>query len=145
MTDRVLVAVEDSAAGLHTAAVAVALAAALGSRLLVVHVVTDGQVLSALGAFAHDRARVAERRRESGASLLRHVAVLARDAGVPADTLELEGDPAPRILDAARDWSAGLLVLGRAAHVGGGPHEVGPHTRYVLEFADQPVLVVPPA
>ncbi len=145
MTGRVLVAVEDSAAGLHTAAVAVELAAALGSRLLVVHVVTDGRVLTALGAGPHDRGRVAERRRESGAALLRHVAGLARDAGVQVDTLEVEGDPAPRILAAARDWTAGLVVLGRAAHVGGGPHDVGPHTRSVLEFADQPVLVVPPA
>jgi nucleotide-binding universal stress UspA family protein len=148
MTVPVVVAVEDSRTGLRTAAVAIDLAAALGAPLVVVHVVTDGAIMSALIADRADRAErpvsgVVERRRASGAALLRHVETLARRAGVSAETAQLEGDPAPRILDAARRWSAGYVVIGRSERGNEGPHYVGAQTRHVLEFAEQPVLVVP--
>lgn len=143
VTSRVLVAVEDSVAGLQATAVAVELAAALGASLLAVHVVTDGDVEAALGAGRRDGRLVGERRRASAAALLRHVVSLARHRDVPVDTLDAEGDPAHRILEAAQSWSAGIVVIGRSEHGAGGPHYVGAQTLHVLEFAEQPVLVVP--
>lgn len=144
VTSRVLVAVEDSATGLRAAAVAVDLAAALGASLLVVHVVTDGDLEGALSGGRPGGRGVRERRRASAAALLRHVASRARRRGVPVDTLEAEGDAAGRILDAARSWSAGIVVIGRSEARAGGPHRVGAQTQHVMEFAEQPVLVVPP-
>ncbi len=143
MTARVLVAVEDSVTGLQTAAVAVDLAAALGGSLLAVHVLGDGHVEAALRAGRRDRGHVVEDRGASAAALLQHVAGLAGRAGVPVETRRLEGHPAPRILSVAREWGAGLVVIGRSERGSAGPHYVGAQTRHVLEFSDVPVLVVP--
>jgi nucleotide-binding universal stress UspA family protein len=143
VTERVLLAVEDSATGLEAAAVAVDLAAALGARLLAVHVVPDGEVVAALSVGRRNGARVRERRSAAAMALLRHVAARASLAGVPVETLLLDGDPAPQILAAARRWDADLLVIGRSEPGTSGPHYVGAQTRHVLEFADHPVLVVP--
>lgn len=119
---RILVAVDDSAAGLAATRVAVGLAAQLGASLRLVHVVADSP---------------------PAAALFRHLEALARAAGVEAEHVELYGDPAHLILEQARTWPAELIVIGRGLErVVGGPY-VGREARMVLEFADQPVLVVP--
>jgi nucleotide-binding universal stress UspA family protein len=119
---RILVAVDDSAAGLAATRVAVGLAAQLGASLRLVHVIADSPPATAL---------------------FRHVEALARAAGVEAEHVELYGDPARLILEQARTWPAELIVIGRGLEREvGGPY-VGREARMVLEFADQPVLVVP--
>ena len=143
MTSRVLVAVEDSATGLQTASVAVALAADLGASLLAVHVLGDGDVVAALGVGRRDRTGVVAERAAAAAGLLRHVARLAGSAEVPVETRQVEGHPAACILGAARSWGAEIVVIGRSERSRGGPSYVGAQTRHVLEFADVPVLVVP--
>ena len=122
MTHRILVAVDDSPAGLAATRVAVGLAAQLAGTLRLVHVVTDPLATG---------------------GMLRHVEALAAAAGVEAEPVELHGEPASLILDQARTWPADLIVIGRGTdHEFGGPY-VGREARMVLEFADQPVLVVP--
>lgn len=143
MIARVLVAVEDSATGLQAAAVAVELAARLGASLLAVHVLGDGHVETALRAGRAHGTPVVEDRGAAAAALLHHVVVLARRAGVPVETRRLEGHAASRILEAAREWSAELVVIGRSERSSSGPHYVGAQTRHVLEFSGVPVLVVP--
>jgi len=143
MIARVLVAVEDSATGLQTAVVAIDLAAVLGASLLAVHVLGDGHVEAALRAGRSDRMHVVEDRGTAAAALLHHVAVLAQRAGVVVETRRLEGHAASCILEAAREWSAELVVIGRSERSSSGPHYVGAQTRHVLEFSDVPVLVVP--
>jgi nucleotide-binding universal stress UspA family protein len=145
MTSRVLVAVEDSATGLRTASVAVGLAADLGASLLVVHALGDGDVVEALRAGRRDRTGVMTDRGVAAAGLLRHVAGLARSAGVDVETRLVEGRPASCILGAARAWGADLVVIGRSERSPGGPSYVGAQTHHVLELADVPVMVVPQA
>lgn len=138
---RILVAVDDSAAGLASARLAVRLATQLGASLRLVHVVADSYVASALRGSGEPG--LSERRDTAAGGLIRHVEGLARAAGVEAEAIELYGEPAPLILEQARSWPAELIVIGRGAERGvGGPY-VGRETRMVLEFADQPVLVVP--
>ena len=142
MNDRFLVAVDDSPAGLTAARTAVDLAARLGAAVLFVHVVADGAVTSMSGG-AGGNAQVAERRDLAASSLLHHVAGIAQRAGVAAETRRLEGEPAGRVLDEARAWRATVIVLGRSGRRGAGEPYMGRETRHVLEFAEQPVLVVP--
>jgi nucleotide-binding universal stress UspA family protein len=139
--EKILVAVDDSADGLAAARTAIALAGTLGPCLRFVHVTADGAVAAALGE--DGRTHLAERREQAGAALLHHVAGLAGGAGVPADSRLLAGEPAGCILDEARDWHAGLVVIGRSDRRGPGQPYMGRETRHVLEFAEQPVLVVP--
>ena len=68
---------------------------------------------------------------------------MARDAGAVADTRRIEGEPARGVLDEARAWQATLVVIGRSGRRGAGEPYMGRETRHVLEFAEQPVLVVP--
>jgi nucleotide-binding universal stress UspA family protein len=139
--ERILVAVDDSPPALEAARVAVALAAALGGRLLVVHVLVDSDVASTLEE-AGGRG-IVERRSRTADALFRHVQGVARTAGVESESVGLHGEPAHLILRQARTWPADLVVLGRGLERGvGGPY-VGRVARIVLEYAEQPVLVVP--
>lgn len=143
MTDlkRLLVAVADSPASLAAARSAVHLATRLGAELRVVHVVTDGTLRTLLGA-----ARPPSGPREplsEAVPVLRHVADLARRAGVAVSTAQHEGDVGTGILDEARDWDADLIVVGRTTRRGAGDPFIGVEAQRVLEFSDRPVMVVP--
>jgi nucleotide-binding universal stress UspA family protein len=142
MIDRILLAVEDSPAGLRAARVAVELARARKARLRVVHVLVDGELRALLHAAAL-RPSVTERRRTAAEGLLVQVSRLAIAEGVPTETCQLEGGVAEQILEQARRWHADLIVVGRSSAHGPGAPYVGGQTRHVLEFAEQPVLVVP--
>lgn len=138
---RILVAVDDSPAGLAAARVAVGLAAQLGGSLRVVHVVADGDITALIEASADPELN--QRRTAPAAALLRHVEGMAGATGVPTETVELYGDTARLILEQARTSAADLIVIGRGLDREVGRPYVGHETRIVLEFADQPVLVVP--
>lgn len=142
MISRVLLAVDDSPAALAATAAAVDLAAACGAQLRAVTVVANHRVTDLLRAGADPALQ--ERREQAAATVLRHAARVADRSAVPVETSPLSGEPAPRILEEARSWSADLIVMGRASPTGAGQPYVGGQTRHVLEFADVPVMVVPP-
>jgi nucleotide-binding universal stress UspA family protein len=144
MIGRVLLAVDDSPAALAAIRAAVELCAATGARLRALTVIGDHHVTEPLGRGA-DAATVSVRQGRAAQAVLRHVERLCGRAGVAVETAALEGEAAPRVLDEARRWAADLIVLGRVGHGGPGQPYVGGQTRHVLEFADVPVLVVPPS
>ena len=82
------------------------------------------------------------RRALAAHTVLARVSKLAKSADVEIDTDLLSGDIGPAILDAARDWPADLVIVGKSARSASGEPYVGAQTRHVLEFASQPVLVV---
>lgn len=142
MRPRVLVAVADSAASLAAARTAVDLAARLAADVRAVHVVADGDVSTLIRA-ASGRGSLHERRQAAAVSVLRHVADLAERAGVPVTTVQRDGDIGASILAEAETWGADLVVLGRTARRGAGQPFLSDDAQQVLEFAEQPVLVVP--
>jgi nucleotide-binding universal stress UspA family protein len=133
MIRRILLAVDDSPAALAAARVAIDLAACAGATVRVLTVFTDDRVPQPPG-----------RREQAAASVLRYVAGWAQRAAVPVEDARLTGEPAACILDEATGWSADLIVVGRAGSSGAGAPYIGGQTRRVLEFAEIPVLVVPP-
>lgn len=138
---RILVAVDDSPTALAAARIAVDMAARSGGCIRFVNVVVDGDLVRALTTMQRD-GDLEERRTTAAASLLRHVCAQAESAGVRADAVSLEGEPAPHLLAQARQWGADLIVVGRSDARPGRPY-VGTVARHVLEFSDLPVLVVP--
>jgi len=142
---RVLVAVDDSPASLAAARLAVELAATWNASLRAVSVVGDHLVDERLAAVLGppEPEPLARRRENAASAVLRHLARLAEQSGVPIETRQLDGEPAAVILDEARRWPADLVVLGRSDRHGAGEPYIGAQTRQVLEFADRPVLVVP--
>ncbi|MBX6722149.1 MAG: universal stress protein [Dactylosporangium sp.] len=78
-------------------------------------------------------------------SVLEYVRRLGEEADVPVRTVHLVGAAAPSILAEARSAAADLIVVGRSGRSGLGQPYIGSQTREVLEFAEVPVIVVPPA
>ena len=139
MIRRILLAVDDSPGSLDAARLGIEIAHALGGTVRAVTVVADDLATERLGrAMDSRRVRAAE-------TVLGYVATLAGRAALPAETVQLVGEPAPQILDQARGWPADVIVIGRSRQPGTGQPYVGSQTREVLEFADVPVLVVPTA
>ncbi|MFF5211092.1 universal stress protein [Streptosporangium sp. NPDC000396] len=137
MITRILLAVDDSPAAMASARHAIELAACLGARLHVVTVVPDHS-LSNLVTRMGSHPGVHERRDQAAEAILDHVVRLARASEVEADAHLLEGDAARRILAEARSMHADLIVVGRSEGLDRST------TAHILEFAGQPVLVVPP-
>jgi nucleotide-binding universal stress UspA family protein len=139
MIRRILLAVDDSPGSLDAARLGIEIAQAFGGSVRAVTVVADDLATERLGiAMDSRRVRAAE-------TVLGYVATLAERAVLPAETVQLVGEPAPQIIDQARAWPADIIVIGRSRRPGTGQPYVGSQTREVLEFADVPVLVVPTA
>ncbi|MGH3479546.1 MAG: universal stress protein [Nocardioidaceae bacterium] len=142
MVKRVLLAVDDSAASLAAATLAIDIASITGSALRIVHVVADGAVTTLLSSSGVGD--VADWQRRTGGGLLDHLAARAERAGVHPEKVQMLGEPAERVLADARSWRADLIVIGRSSMRGAGQPYIGQSAQRVLEFAEQPVLVVPP-
>jgi nucleotide-binding universal stress UspA family protein len=125
---RILIAVDDSVESLG--------AARLGARL------AAGWKASVRAFTVVGSAPAAE-----AAHLLEHVVRDVRAAGVAADNVDGvvgSGVPFRAILDEARAWRADLIVMAVSHRSGLRSPYVGSQTEHVLEFAECPVLVVPP-
>jgi nucleotide-binding universal stress UspA family protein len=146
MIARILLAVDDSPAGLAAADVALSLAQTCGADVRAVTVLLDGPFDARLasGASSGEAPQAIRARRGGGqTALLRHVATLGLKHDVVPQTVALVGSPAPAILAEARDYQPDVIVIGRSGGRRSGEPYVGSEVRHVLEFADQPVLVVP--
>jgi nucleotide-binding universal stress UspA family protein len=141
MIQRILVAADDSPDSLAATRLAVQLARELRARLRAVHVSADHGVEATIEAATG--APVGGRRSEAGVALLARVAALAVAGGVTVETELLTGRVEKGLLEAARDWGADLVVIGKSGRSVVGDPYVGSLTRHVLEFAEQPVLVAP--
>jgi nucleotide-binding universal stress UspA family protein len=147
----ILLAVNDTPAGLAAARTAIRWARRSDASLRALHVLPDwaplptppGRPTGATGApTTGDDA--AARRALGSAAVLHHVAELARREGVTVETVAMTGSPARAILGQASSWPADLIVLGRSGVRHVGQPFVGSQVLNVLEFAEVPVLVVPP-
>lgn len=146
MIARILLAVDDSPAGLAAARVAVALAQACAADVRAVTVMVDGPLeaeLAGIGGGTESSRALRERRGGGQTALLRHVEALARSHDVIPSTEALLGEPAPTILAEARAYRPDVIVIGRSDRRRAGAPYVGSEVRHVLEFAEVPVLVVP--
>ena len=82
---------------------------------------------------------------DSGEAVLARVAVLAEAAKVEFECAIETGEPFERILELADRLDPEFIVMGRTGRRGPGRALVGSEVEHVLEFAEQPVIVVPAA
>lgn len=139
---RILLAVNDSPAGLAAARAAIHFAKQAGGQVRAVHVLGEPGDRAGLRR-GSPRVEVDDRRAGDSASALDYVVGLAGHAGVAVEALTLHGQPARAILDQASAWGADVIVLGRSGVRHVGQPFVGSQVLHVLEFAEVPVLVVP--
>jgi nucleotide-binding universal stress UspA family protein len=131
----IVVGVDDSPAAAAAARAAVRLAQGLAAPLVFVYVRRGPS--SALGKPYYQRRLDAEMRAARRA--LDHALAAAERAGVPATGEQLEGNPARRVVEFARDRGARLVVLGSRR-----PRLGRSVSRKVIRSADRPVLVADP-
>jgi nucleotide-binding universal stress UspA family protein len=138
---RILLAVNDSPAGLAAARAAIHFATQAGGQVRAVHVL--GEPAEPGPRRSSRRDPPDEPRPGASAQVLDYVAGLAGRAGVAIDVLTVRGQPARSILEQASAWQADVIVLGRSGVRHVGRPFVGSQVLQVLEFAEVPVVVVP--
>jgi nucleotide-binding universal stress UspA family protein len=139
---RILLAVNDTPAGLAAARAAIHFAKQSDGQVRAVHVL--GEPGAAVGPRrSAPRVEADVRRSADSASVLGYVTGLGQRAGVAVEVLTLHGQPARAILDQASAWQADVIVLGRSGVRHVGQPFVGSQVLHVLEFAEVPVVVVP--
>lgn len=138
---KILIAVDTGTFAAHAAGIGLDLARQLGAEVALIHVVDPALAHTALGSgvpadrwltLAQDEAR----------ELLR--AFKARAAAEPPVLEFIEtGPPAAKIVEAARQWSADLIVMGTHGRGPIGSILLGSIAQGVLRHAHCPVMVLP--
>jgi nucleotide-binding universal stress UspA family protein len=113
MISNVVLAVEDSPGSLRAARLGIEIARACGARVRAITVVADHDLGRRVADGDQELRRTAD-------SVLAHVTALATAADVALHTVELDGEPAQRVLEQARDWPTDLIVVGRCREPGVG-------------------------
>jgi nucleotide-binding universal stress UspA family protein len=143
---RILVGVDDSDASREAVAFASRLAAEHGGELIVCHSVNwlpiVAQIASA-GAFV-DTGPIVNELKVQGEALLDRAIGAAACAGVQAQRLALEGEPAKEILEQAAAAKCSVIVMGAHSRRGLERLFVGSTTEAVLRGGTIPVLTVHP-
>ncbi len=123
---------------------AVNLAKSLGSRIRLLHVINERELLSPYALGCIDE-RFFEQVRNSVRSLLHEAEAAVRRAGIEVDAKLTEGMgvvAGEQILRAARDWPAELIVCGTHGRRGVRRIVMGSDAEYIVRQSPVPVLLV---
>ncbi|HYI88090.1 MAG TPA: universal stress protein [Burkholderiales bacterium] len=141
---KILVAVDGSAAANKGLREALRLAKAERARLFILHVVNDYVVIAAMGGVAPPR-DLGPLLRESGERILANAKALASKQGVKPELVLreiLSGPAAEAIVREARRRRADLIVLGTHGRRGVRRMVMGSDAEQVVRIAPMPVLLV---
>jgi nucleotide-binding universal stress UspA family protein len=110
----------------------------------VLHVLETPSLLVAREMGGYDQALGAawDAEKRQAESLVTKIADLLRSKGFKATHVVEQGDPASKILDAARDWRADLVVIGSHGHKGIGRFLIGSVSEAIARHADCSVEIV---
>jgi len=139
----VLAAVDFSPVTDSVLAVVAGLARALGSRVLLLHVVPSPPPMSSYQIGDDEAAQLLAATEKDAARRLGNLTGLL--AGVPTETLTATGIPADEIVREALGSGADFIVVGSHGHTALYDLLVGSTTHGVLKKAACPVLIVPSA
>ena len=140
MYRHILIPTDGSELAEHGMAHGLALAKSLGAKVSIIFVVEPFSEMT--GRFLEAVATYAELRKEQAASALASAANLAKKAGVPCETIQVEsGQPHQAIIAAAGDKGCDLIVMASHGRSGLSMLLIGSVTNKVLTQAKTPVLV----
>jgi nucleotide-binding universal stress UspA family protein len=135
---RIVIATDGSDGAQAAVEEGVELAAEVGAEVTFVSV--RPRVSNLLGGAAYQQQLTAQLARARAA--LDNAEAEARRVGVDYESDLLEGDPAERIAQAARGWSADLVVVGSRGHGTVASAVIGRVSRALLTRSPAPVMVV---
>lgn len=144
MYKRILVPVDGSATAAAGLREALKLAKEQGSQVRIVHVVDEFLMVSpSVYGAVYDR--FTEEMREAGKHVLSAAQDVAREAGVAAEALLIVGlgNPAgKRVLEAAKQFEADLIVCGTHGRRGLRRIVLGSDAEYMVRHSPVPILLV---
>ncbi|MFO1223814.1 MAG: universal stress protein [Burkholderiaceae bacterium] len=144
MYERILVPVDGSAASDRGLDEALALAARLGSKIRLLHVIDEASIGLAAG-YAVDIGPMTTALRKGGEQVLAQAKARAGKRGVDAETA-LSDTFTARVCDVvvreALEWKADLIVIGTHGRRGASRLLLGSDAEQVLRLAPVPVLLV---
>jgi nucleotide-binding universal stress UspA family protein len=115
-----------------------------GAQVCIVHIVDEYLVVSPeLFGSVYDQ--ISEELRAAGAAVLSRAQQLAQDAGTTAETclMEAMGGPAgERVVQAAKDWSADLIVCGTHGRRGLRRIVLGSDAEFIVRHSPVPILLI---
>lgn len=121
----------------------VELAKAIGAKVTILTVTLPFRILSAEAAMIEDTpADYTSRSAELAGKILGAAEAVAKEAGVPVETLQIEEDrPYQAIIDAAASKGADLIIMSSHGRKGFSALILGSETSKVLTHCKIPVLV----
>ena len=141
---RILVPVDFSVHSQHVTRYACELAARLGARVELLHVVDDPFLARALGPelYPGGSAETAEQLVADASTKLREAAIAARRHGAPVQFVVLRGNPARMIVKQASACDCDVIVMGTHARTGVAHLILGSVAERVRRSAACPVLTL---
>jgi nucleotide-binding universal stress UspA family protein len=144
MNPRILVPVDGSQASRHGLAEAIAIAGALKSTLVLLHVIDDTPLMVAMASAVQIQESL-DLQHEAAAALLAQAAASAEQAGVESRRVlrEVSGMPvADVVVEVAREHACGLIVMGTHGRRGLSRLTLGSDAELVVRQAEVPVMLV---
>ena len=157
MSKKILLAIGDSSESAQVLESGLILAERLGDRILILHVLNPliphgfatpgsplvGGILPILNDVAVEQYLEQWKEYEQkGIERLNSYAQQAKDRGIEAEILQQYGDSGPMICEAAKNWSADTIVMGRNQKSTLSQIFVGSTSNYVLHHAHCSVMVI---
>ncbi|HEY9644390.1 MAG TPA: universal stress protein, partial [Coleofasciculaceae cyanobacterium] len=154
MFHKILVAIDHSKHHQKVFDDALALAKAMGSRLMLLHVLSaedknspELPTLTTIEYYSTPTLRDIEvyqkqwqSYEEQGLALLQSLTTQATHANVAAEFIQNAGSPGRKICEVVQTWGADLIVIGRRGHSGWRELLLGSVSNYVLHHASCSVL-----
>ncbi|KUK45428.1 MAG: universal stress protein [Methanothrix sp.] len=145
MYRKILIATDGSDRSMKSSRHGVKLAKSLGSDVLVLHVINEmaiSKVIASLLRKGTSEEDLRETLKASAERIVAEVAKMGEASGVRVEPLIREGDPASRILDAARVENVDLILMGSHGEGGITKRLIGSVAQKVLNWSDAPVMIV---
>ncbi len=139
----ILAPVDFSAASEAVLTQAIALARALGGRVVLLTVIQPPVITSEYAALMENLSEVMAAGERNAARRLAELEGRARTAQVPVESVQLNGPPIRTILDQATQLGADYIVMGSHGHTALYDLLVGSTTHGVLLRATCPVVITP--
>jgi len=136
---RVLIAVDESPIAAHAADVGVDLAQSLGAELGFIHVIDSRGLTAPESGVSADR--LAALAQQDGKRLLAGFRQRMPPQMTALEFVEI-GQPAAEIVEAAKQWPAGLIVVGSHGRTGITRALLGSVAEGIVRHAPCPVLVI---
>lgn len=145
MYKRIIVPVDGSATANKALVAALQLARDSGGRVRLVHVVEELAFVDGYDMYGGQAGELLKVMREAGDKVLGAALAVAQSAGVEADKQLFDrfGERLGEVIaNAAREWTADLIVLGTHGRRGIGRVLLGSGAEQIIRLAPVPVLVI---